>query len=63
MLELDGEFAAGAAAARDATEDDPDDWQTGSCSRGSRPGPEAEAAVDAYRKRRTLNPRSPLFAQ
>ncbi len=63
VLELDGQFAAGAAAARDATEDDPDDWQTWFVlSRLEARAGNAEAAVDAYRQAKELNPQSPLFS-
>jgi O-antigen ligase len=63
VLELDGQFAAGAAAARDATEDDPDDWQTWFVlSRLEARAGNAEAAVDAYRHAKELNPQSPLFS-
>jgi cytochrome c-type biogenesis protein CcmH/NrfG len=62
VLELSGDLDEAAAAARDATREDPDNWRNWlvlarlEAERGR-----AADAVDAYRKARSLNPRSPLF--
>ena len=62
VLELAGEFDAAAAAAREATQEEPTNWRTWlvlsrlEVERGNAP-----AAARAYREARSLNPRSPLF--
>ncbi len=62
VLELDGQFEAGAVAAREATEDEPDDWRTWFVlSRLEARSGDAAAALDAYRRAKELNPQSPLF--
>ena len=64
VLELRGEAEAAAAAARAATDDEPTNWRTWlvlsriEAFRGN-----ADEAVAAYRRARSLNPRSALFTQ
>jgi O-antigen ligase len=63
VLEAQGNLEAAAAAARDATHEESTNWRTWlTLSRIETERGHAEAAVDAYRTARSLNPRSPLFA-
>jgi len=64
VLELQGDLDAAAAAAREATAEEPTNWRTWlvlSRIEASRGDDEASAA--AYESARALNPRSPLFAR
>jgi hypothetical protein len=62
VLELSGDLDGAAAAAREATREESDNWRNWlvlarlEAERGR-----AAEAVDAYRKARSLNPQSPLF--
>ncbi len=63
VLELERRFPAAAAAAADATAAAPTDWRTWlvrSRIEAERGAP--AAALAAYRRARTLNPRSPVFS-
>ena len=62
VLELQGDLDGAAEAARAATEAEPTNWRTWVVLSGieARRG-NTEAAVDAYREARSLNPRSVLF--
>ena len=63
VLEAQGNLDAAAAAARDATSEESTNWRTWlTLSRIEAERGSAQAAVDAYRTARSLNPRSPLFA-
>jgi cytochrome c-type biogenesis protein CcmH/NrfG len=63
ILELMGEPAAGAAAAREATRADSRNWRTWLIlSRLEAESGRAQPSVDAYRRAKGLNPRSILFA-
>lgn len=62
MLELDGDLDAAAAAALEATRDEPTNWRTWLVlSRLQARRGNAAESVEAYRKARSLNPRSQLF--
>jgi len=62
VLELQGDLEGAAAAAAAATEDESTNWRTWLVlSRLEAKLGNAEASVDAYRKARSLNPRSVLF--
>ncbi|HXV06344.1 MAG TPA: O-antigen ligase family protein [Solirubrobacterales bacterium] len=64
VLELRGELAPAVAAAQAATEREPTNWRTWLVlSRLEAERGEAAAAVRAYRKARSLNPHSALFAR
>lgn len=64
VLELQGNFSDAAAAARKATVDEPDSWSTWLVySRLEAEAGHARASVAAYRRARSLNPRSPLFSR
>jgi hypothetical protein len=64
LLERTGQLTAAAAAARDATEQDSLNWRTWMVlSRIEARRGNAERSVEAYRRARSLNPRSPLFAR
>ena len=64
LLESQGRFAEGAAAARAATEEEPENWRLWlTLSRLEAEAGNAKAAVAAYREARDLNPRSVIFAQ
>ena len=64
LLESQGRFAEGAAAARAATEEEPENWRLWlTLSRLEAEAGNAKAAVAAYREARDLNPRSAIFAQ
>jgi hypothetical protein len=64
VLERQGDLAAAAAAARAATDREPTNWRTWVIlSRIEAERSNAPAAVDAYRRARSLNSQSPLFAQ
>jgi tetratricopeptide (TPR) repeat protein len=63
VLEAQGELDEAAAAAQDATRAESSNWRTWlTLSRIEAERGQAEAAVEAYRTARSLNPRSPLFA-
>jgi hypothetical protein len=63
VLELQGDFGAAAASARDASAAASHDWRTWLVlSRTEAEAGDAAASVAAYRRARSLNPRSPLFA-
>jgi O-Antigen ligase len=63
LLERDGDLDGAAAAAAAATDDEPTNWRTWLVrSRIEAERGEASAAVRAYERARSLNPRSPLFA-
>jgi tetratricopeptide (TPR) repeat protein len=63
VLEAQGNFEAAAAAAQDATRKESTNWRTWfTLSRIEAERGRPEAAVDAYRTARALNPRSALFA-
>ena len=62
MLELDGDLASAANAARSAADAEPTNWQTWLVlSRLEARLGNADASVQAYRKAHALNPRSPIF--
>jgi len=62
VLELAGDTQGAAAAARQATAEEPTNWRTWLVlSRIEALAGNAEASVTAYREARSLNPRSPLF--
>jgi len=62
VLELRGDTAGALTAARAATRDEPDNWSAWLVrSRLETEGGHPGAAVAAYRRSRSLNPRSPLF--
>lgn len=62
VLELDGDLAAAAAAARAATREEPTNWRTWLVrSRLEARRGRAQPAVRAYRRARSLNPRSGIF--
>ncbi|MGZ6616608.1 MAG: O-antigen ligase family protein [Solirubrobacteraceae bacterium] len=62
VLELRGNTSAAVAAARTATRDEPDNWSTWLVrSRLEAEAGHPAAALMAYRRSRSLNPRSPLF--
>ena len=64
VLELAGDLDAAAAAARAATSDEPTNWRTWLVlSRIEAYRGDADTAVDAYRRARSLNARSALFAR
>jgi cytochrome c-type biogenesis protein CcmH/NrfG len=64
VLELQGDLAGAAAAAGAAVDDEPNNWRNWLVlSRIEAERGNAAEAVDAYRKARSLNPRSPLFAE
>jgi Tfp pilus assembly protein PilF len=64
VLEVRGDITAGAAAARQATIDEPANWQTWLVrSRLEDEAGHPVASVEAYRRARSLNPHSPLFHQ
>lgn len=64
VLETAGDLAAAAAAAAQATEREPTNWRTWLIlSRIEAQRGRAGVALGAYRKARSLNPRSPLFAR
>jgi hypothetical protein len=64
VLELEGDTASAAQAARRATREEPTNWRTWFIlSRLEARTGDAEASVAAYRQARELNPLSPLFAQ
>jgi O-Antigen ligase len=63
VLEAQGNLEGAAAAARDATREESNNWRTWlTLSRIETERGQARAAVDAYRTARSLNPRSALFA-
>lgn len=62
VLELQGRLPAAAAAATEATERESTNWRTWLVlSRIEAERGNADAALDAYRRARSLNPLSPLF--
>jgi tetratricopeptide (TPR) repeat protein len=62
VLELRGDMAGALTAARAATRDEPDNWSAWLVrSRLETESGHPGAAVAAYRRSRSLNPRSPLF--
>lgn len=62
VLELAGDLAPAANAARSAAHEEPTNWQNWIVlSRLEARLGHADASVDAYRKARSLNPRSPIF--
>lgn len=62
VLEAAGQFSRAAAAARTATEKEPTNWRTWLIlSRLEAQSGEPEAAVAAYTRARSLNPRSSIF--
>jgi tetratricopeptide (TPR) repeat protein len=62
ILEADGDLAGAAASATQATEDESTNWRTWLVlSRIQAYRGKAQAAVAAYEKARSLNPRSTLF--
>jgi cytochrome c-type biogenesis protein CcmH/NrfG len=62
VLEAQGKLDGAAAAARDATREESTNWRTWlTLSRIETENGSANAAVQAYRTARSLNPRSPLF--
>jgi predicted Zn-dependent protease len=62
VLELRGDVAHALAAARTATVDEPANWSAWLIvSRLEAEAGHPAAAVTAYRRSRSLNPRSPLF--
>ena len=62
VLELGGELAPAANAARSAADEEPTNWQTWLVlSRFEARLGNADASVQAYRRARALNPRSPIF--
>ena len=64
VLELQRDYRAAVVAARRATTDEPDDWSAWLVrSRLEAESGHARAAVSAYVRARSLNPRSPLFTQ
>jgi hypothetical protein len=64
VLELQGDLNGAAAAATDATSDEPTDWRTWlMLSRIEAERGDARASAADYRRARSLNPRSPIFAQ
>jgi tetratricopeptide (TPR) repeat protein len=64
VLEQAGDLDGAVIAARNSTSDEPTNWRTWFVlSRLEAQTGNAEAAVDAYRRARDLNPRSPLFQQ
>jgi O-antigen ligase len=64
VLEQDGKIAPAAAAAQQATDNEPSNWRNWVVlSRLEARLGRDQAAVDAYRTAKSLNPRSPLFAQ
>ena len=64
VLELQHDLTGAAAAARQATLDEPANWQTWLVySRLEAEAGQPSASVAAYRRARSLNPRSPLFNQ
>ena len=64
ILERGGALKAAAAAATSATEDEPTNWRPWMIlSRIEAARGDTAAAIDAFRKARSLNPRSSLFAQ
>ncbi|MQA75864.1 MAG: tetratricopeptide repeat protein [Solirubrobacterales bacterium] len=64
VLERRGDFESAAAAAREATADEPTNWRTWFVlSRLEARVGNVEATIDGYRRARDLNPRSPLFQQ
>jgi cytochrome c-type biogenesis protein CcmH/NrfG len=64
VLELQHNYPAALVAARRATANEPQDW-TGwlVLSRAEAESGHVKASVAAYRRARSLNPRSPLFQQ
>ena len=63
VLEAQGNLEAAAAAAQDATRKESTNWRTWfTLSRIETERGQPEAAADAYRTARSLNPRSALFA-
>jgi tetratricopeptide (TPR) repeat protein len=63
VLEAKGDLEEAAVAARDATHQESTNWRTWlTLSRIESERGQPEAAVDAYRTARSLNPRSALFA-
>jgi hypothetical protein len=64
LYELQGQYPKALAAARAATRAESTNWQTWFVlSRIEAESGNATGAIDAYRQARSLNPRSPLFAQ
>jgi hypothetical protein len=64
LLETEGNLPLAATAARAATEREPTNWRTWLVlSRIEAQRGRARASLRAYRKARSLNPHSPLFAQ
>ncbi len=62
VLEAQGKLGAAAASARRATTDEPANWSTWLVlSRIEAEDGNARAAINAYRRARSLNPRSPVF--
>lgn len=62
VLELEGDLSGAVTAARAATDHEPTNWRTWLVrSRLEARNGDAEAALRAYRKARSLNPRSSLF--
>ena len=62
ILEISGDLEGAAAAATQATEDEPTNWRTWLLlSRVEARLGKVRQSVDAYREARSLNPRSPLF--
>ena len=62
VLELQGDLDGAVASARAATEDEPTNWRTWFIlSRVEAEAGNAKGSVAAYRKARSLNPRSALF--
>jgi cytochrome c-type biogenesis protein CcmH/NrfG len=62
LLEERGDLAAAASAARGATDRESTNWRTWLVlSRIEAKRERAAAAIEAYRRARSLNPRSPLF--
>ena len=64
LLEGEAEFAAAAAAAKQATDLEPNSWRNWLVlSRIEAERGEADAAVAAYERARSLNPRNYVFAR
>jgi hypothetical protein len=64
VLELQGQFSSGVAAAKRATQEASTNWQAWAIlSRLEAENGDAKASIAAYRKAKALNPKSPVFAQ
>jgi tetratricopeptide (TPR) repeat protein len=62
VLEQLGDIPGAARAARTATSEEPDNWQTWlTVSRLAAEEGRLDASIAAYRRARALNPRSPIF--